>query len=1514
MAGNGDRSDDDRGDKPVPRTMSATFHLDHVGEVVVLMDSDSLSWKSVRAEGSKDCLGFASFVMTEVSFSNIYATDFINWGTIHEPIIPNSRAHFLSRGSKVMMYRFAVHGFQKSKAQNSPWVPVVYIFGNSDVETCLLWTERINASLSLQPGRPKNLLVFVHPLSGKGKGLRTWEGVAPIFCSAKVRTKVVVTERAGHAFDMMSSITFSELKSYDGVIAVGGDGFFNEILNGFLLSRHNAPYPPAPVEFKNSFGNTNNCPGEGVCNSSSSTFGPSLDQGQDQEPLLHIPEAMDSVHKDFRAKDGSCNQDRDATFSIPHEWFRFGIIPAGSTDAIVICTTGTRDAATSALQIILGKRRHLDIAQVVRWKTTPSSTDAPSVRYAASFVGYGFYGDVIIESEKYRWMGPKRYDYAGTKVFLKHKSYEAEVAYVDVETVNPPAGKASTAGGTRQWWRLPKAQDRVTCSVKCPVCDAKTNSCSDTGDLKWLQCKGRFLSVGAAVISCRNERSPDGLVADAHLGDGFMHLILVKDCPHPLFLWHLTQLARKGGHPLNLDFVEHHKTTAFTFSSASNESTWNLDGESFPACQLSAQVFRVSSYQNVFWVMFWHFCMANWPFLIKEFGVRPLGIHLKNLPAEPTRSSTFVSLSDDGISLKELSGMEVHLRFNVLSSMVDLAWRRLLMKQFVAAFGFLTYKISTRCCLKSWRGILTMEIYSVVEEDVSSILSVAVAVNGSRNSKFALKWALDKFVPEGRILFKILHVRPKITSVPTPMGNFIPISSVRDEVAAAYRKEVEWQTNSMLLPFKQMCTQRQVEAEAVVIEANDVAAAISDEVINFSITTLVIGAPSHNIFTRKFRGREIASRISECIPHFCTLYVISKGKLCSVKPSTSDVNDNNNDERHDTSHSSGSESNFTLTTQTEESEASTSTNGSFVRSSSLPMQRYQALLAINQAIISRKPKPVNPLHHRHLSLPSEVDVTSSDASCSDQQYDGSVASSFKSTQTDNPSYYSGQTSTSDTPTDSSVGGSKVNLDVEIEKLRIELRHVRGMYAMAKNETAEASQQLDELGRRQMEEKMRLWELSIQEQKARELARQEKERTEAAKREADFLKECAESEALERKEAETRSAREAKENQKLERSLISIDQNYKNFSWEEIVSSTSSFSDALKIGMGAYGMVYKCNLGHAAAAVKVLHSSTGHTSRQFQQELEVLSRIRHPHLLVLYGACPNHGCLVYEFMENGSLEDRLLKKNNTLPIPWYHRFRIAWEVASALAFLHNSKPKSIVHRDLKPSNILLDRNFVSKIGDVGLSTLLPTEDVSLSTIYKDTAPVGTLCYIDPEYQRSGLVSPKSDLYAYGIVILQLLTAKPPMGLAHFVESAVEEHKLGHILDSEAGSWPLELAQELAILGLCCTELRGSDRPDLETQVLPVLERLKELAGRGRDLGPAVQPIPPSHFICPILQDVMNDPCVSADGYTYDRAAIEIWLNMNDISPMTNAPLSHKHLVPNYSLLSAIMQWKSKNQQV
>ncbi|XP_077235358.1 diacylglycerol kinase family protein isoform X3 [Tasmannia lanceolata] len=554
---------------------------------------------------SSSCLGFASRVESEIKFSNVYAVESINWGLIHEYILPSPGDCFLGHNSE--MYRFVVHGFQKSKTRHSPWILSEYIFGHKDPQTCQTWVGQISASVRMEVGRPKNLLVFVHPLSGKRSGRRTWETVAPIFSRAKVTTKVIVTQRAGHAFDMMTSITDMELNSYDGVIAVGGDGFFNEILNGLLSLRHKAPYPPAPTEFMRSVGNNDNYSKKrrfgfssngGPSDQDANEGAPeSSHQNEDHDPLLPTSEAITSGLSNFRTKAGPCNTDQGPLFPIPNEWFRLGIIPSGSTDAIVISTTGTRDPITSALQIVLGKRVYLDIAQVVKWKTSSSSTDAPSVRYAASFAGYGFYGDVIKESENYRWMGPKRYDYAGTKVFLKHRSYEAEIAFLEAKTESPMPKKNFLENLTRRVRKLPENPEKVICRVNCIICNeamkpSHTHANDAATDSRWVHSKGRYLSVGAAIISCRNEKAPDGLVADAHLADGFMHLILIKDCPRTFYLWHLTQLTRKGGSPLNFEFVEHHKTKAFTFSASSDKSVWNLDGELFQACQLSAQVFQ----------------------------------------------------------------------------------------------------------------------------------------------------------------------------------------------------------------------------------------------------------------------------------------------------------------------------------------------------------------------------------------------------------------------------------------------------------------------------------------------------------------------------------------------------------------------------------------------------------------------------------------------------------------------------------------------------------------------------------------------------------------------------------------------------------------------------------------------------------------------------------------------------------------------------------------------------------
>ncbi|KAJ4956779.1 hypothetical protein NE237_013562 [Protea cynaroides] len=751
-----------------------------------------------------------------------------------------------------------------------------------------------------------------------------------------------------------------------------------------------------------------------------------------------------------------------------------------------------------------------------------------------------------------------------------------------------------------------------------------------------------------------------------------------------------------------------------------------------------------------------------------------------------------------------------------------------------------------------------------VEDDIAlpppPSVTVAVAISGSRQSKWVLRWALEKFITEGRILFKLLHVRPKVTTIPSPLGT-LPLSQVREDVVAEYKKEVERKTTELLLPYKQMCSKRKVQVDVKVIVADDVARAVSEEVAKFTISKLVIGASSRRFFTRKHKDCNISSRISEYTPSFCTVYVVSKGNLTAVRSSTLEAN---------------------ICTKSESSDTSDSDNSSSYGSSMLTGS------TTNQSIGN--------------DMEDNMSSYSSDA---DMQNDGSIFSSYESFRAG----YGSRASTSEAPTDFRSLGGQFDINFELERLRIELRHAKGMYAMAQQEKIEACLKLNYLSKRQMEEAVKVKEITYREEEARESARQEKEKLEAVKKEVEYIKECAEREALQRMQVEIKANQDTKEKEKFEKDLTSPVQPYEIFTWEEIISATSSFSDDLKIGMGAYGAVYKCCLKYTTAAVKVLHSKESQWTKQFQQELEILSKIHHPHLLLLLGACPDQGCLVYEYMENGSLDERLFRKDNTPVIPWFERYRIAWEVASTLIFLHNSKPKPIIHCDLKPANILLDHNFVSKIGDVGLSMLLPSDHSSVATMYRDTGLVGTVCYIDPEYQRTGLISPKSDVYAFGMVILQLLTAKPAIALTHIVEKAIEDGHLMDILDLEAGEWPIEETRELAMLGLSCAELRRIDRPDLKTQVLPVLEKLKEIADKARDTAPTVRSSPPPHFVCPILQDVMDDPCVAADGYTYECKAIETWLKENDNSPMTNLPLPNKNLLPNYTLLSAIMEWKS-----
>ncbi|KAJ8442038.1 hypothetical protein Cgig2_007876 [Carnegiea gigantea] len=798
-------------------------------------------------------------------------------------------------------------------------------------------------------------------------------------------------------------------------------------------------------------------------------------------------------------------------------------------------------------------------------------------------------------------------------------------------------------------------------------------------------------------------------------------------------------------------------------------------------------------------------------------------------------------------------------------------------------------------------GLYGQDMEEKVANEGGDGLIVAVGLTGGRKSKYILRWAMDKFLPEGNgnVTFKLLHVYPKITAVPTPMGNWLPIAQVREDVAAGYRQEVEWKKKKNLLPYQQNLKAQKVKSEIVMLESDDIAMAVSLEVERLSIRHLVIGISSTSLFSSGLLtdpttvSKSSTFSAQQMHLEFKPIHKSESAELRHHTYTDTKVDENAANTSFTSQGSSSSESWLSEQTSPGGTFVGTPPTSSFV---STPPTGSFASTPPSSSFAGTPPSVSflgTPTGGSYVGTPPSGSFVGTPRI---RSFAGNPATGS----------FVGSPTQWQQPGGSATGASLTQIS-QLEKLRMELKHIEQMYELAQNSDINEKfllplDQLDDLSKLTMEEAIKL-----KREKAKELESLEKSKHKTAQNGASAIGRHAPE-----NKAESKAAREVEENKAKQLLPHPIISQYRKFTWDEIVAATSSFSEEFKIGMGAFGTVYKCKLHHTTMAVKVLHSKHSATNKQFLQELEILSSIRHPNLLLLLGAVPEESSLVYEYMENGSLDDRLFRKGNTPPLLWYERFRICWEVATALAFLHSTKPNPIIHRDLKPANILLDQNLVSKIGDAGLGTMINVEPTSvyLKTIYKETSPVGTLCYIDPEYQRTGRVSTKSDIYALGVVILQLLTAKPAVGIAYMVEDALDEGNLMEVLDLEAGQWPEKETLELALLGLQCAELRGKDRPDLRDKVLPALERLKEVADSAKGSASRGPTAMPAHFVCPILKDVMEDPYVAADGYTYERRAIEQWLTDNDTSPTTNLSLPHKFIMPNYTLLEAIKQWKAK----
>ncbi|GAB2294024.1 hypothetical protein Dimus_028240 [Dionaea muscipula] len=366
-----------------------------------------------------------------------------------------------------------------------------------------------------------------------------------------------------------------------------------------------------------------------------------------------------------------------------------------------------------------------------------------------------------------------------------------------------------------------------------------------------------------------------------------------------------------------------------------------------------------------------------------------------------------------------------------------------------------------------------------------------------------------------------------------------------------------------------------------------------------------------------------------------------------------------------------------------------------------------------------------------------------------------------------------------------------------------------------------------------------------------------------------------------------------------------------FSFLEISKATCGFDPSKRIGEGRFGSVYQGLLRHTKVAIRMLPNDSSRSPLEFQHEVEVLSRVRHPNLVALIGMCSESRSLVYEFMERGSLEDHLACRGNRDPLPWETRVSIATQLCSSLIFLHKSYPP-IVHGNLKPSKILIDSNFVSKIVDLGILHLASKNQVRVDWLHDDDDHADTYrssLHIDLEFLETRDVTPSSDMHSFGVILLRLLTGRPSLGIVEDVKSSLEEDTFCTILDFSAGDWPISEAERLARLSLMCCERKRWLPDHLASDIWNVLETMRNLSNVAAScLVAKEQRRPPPHFVCPIYQEIMKDPQTAADGFTYEGEAIQGWFSSSHkTSPMTNLKLAHCDLIRNHALYYAIQDW-------
>lgn len=310
-------------------------------------------------------------------------------------------------------------------------------------------------------------------------------------------------------------------------------------------------------------------------------------------------------------------------------------------------------------------------------------------------------------------------------------------------------------------------------------------------------------------------------------------------------------------------------------------------------------------------------------------------------------------------------------------------------------------------------------------------------------------------------------------------------------------------------------------------------------------------------------------------------------------------------------------------------------------------------------------------------------------------------------------------------------------------------------------------------------------------------------------------------------------------------LVLSSSNLKNFSYNDLRVATRNFRPDTVLGEGGFGCVFKGWIDEhtfAAArpgtglviAVKKLNLEGFQGHKEWLTEIGYLGQLYHPNLVKLIGYCleDDHRLLVYEFMPKGSLENHLFRRSpHFQPLSWSLRMKVALGAAKGLAFLHSPEAK-VIYRDFKASNILLDSNYDAKLSDFGLAKDGPQDGKS----HVSTRVMGTYGYAAPEYMATGHLTTKSDVYSYGVVLLEMLTGKRvvdknrPPGEVNLIEWArpnmTSKQRILHIMDARIeGQYTLGGAIKVATLAIKCLATEPRLRPNMN-EVLKALEQLQE----------------------------------------------------------------------------------------